>query len=109
MRIATASSPQPMHWSFPSDTRDSARPSSRPCALGTPVICSDQPALAEVVGGAGLVLPLELDAWADALEVVAARSGEMRSAGHRRADAFTTGHSGAALASAYDLAERIGR
>ena len=63
----------------------------------------------KVVGDAGLVRPLDLDAWADALDVVAARSGEMRSAGRRRAGAFTTEHSGAALAAAYDLAVRIGR
>jgi glycosyltransferase involved in cell wall biosynthesis len=78
-------------------------------ALGAPVICSDQPALAEVVGDAGLVLPLDVDAWAGALDVVAARSDEMRSAGRRRAQAFSTERSGAALATAYDLAFRIGR
>jgi glycosyltransferase involved in cell wall biosynthesis len=94
---------------FPSEYEGFGAPAAEAMALGTPVICSDQPALEEVVGDAGLVLPLELDAWADALDVVAARSGEMRSAGRRRALAFTTERSGAALAGAYDLASRIGR
>ena len=78
-------------------------------ALGTPVICSDQPALAEVVGDAGLVLPLVIDAWAPALETVAARADAMRSAGRARARAFTIERSGSALVEAYDLAFRVGR
>jgi glycosyltransferase involved in cell wall biosynthesis len=73
------------------------------------VICSDQPALAEVVGDAGLVLPFDVDAWADALDIVAARADEMRSAGRTRARFFSTERSGAELAAAYDLALRIGR
>jgi len=62
-----------------------------------------------VVGEAGLVLPLDIDAWADALDIVAARADEMCSAGRTRARAFSTERSGAELAAAYDLAVRIGR
>ena len=94
---------------FPSEYEGFGAPVVEAMALGTPVICSDQPALAEVVGDAGLVLPLEIDAWAPALEMVAARADAMRSAGRARARAFTTERSGAALVEAYDLAFRVGR
>jgi hypothetical protein len=56
------------------------------------------------VGDAGLVLPLQLDAWAGALDTVAARRDCFVDAGRRRAASFTAEASGAALASAYRLA-----
>lgn len=94
---------------FPSEYEGFGAPVVEAMSLGTPVICSDQPALAEVVGAAGLVLPLAPDAWADALDVIADRTVEMRAGGRERARAFTIERSGAALADAYDLAARIGR
>ena len=94
---------------FPSEYEGFGAPAVEAMALGVPLVCSDQPALADVVGDAGVVLPLELDAWADALDVVAARSDELRAAGRRRADDFTIERSGAALAQAYELALQVGR
>lgn len=86
---------------FPSEYEGFGAPVVEAMALGTPVICSDQPALAEVAAGAGLVLPRDPDAWADALDVIADRSGELRAAGRRRAAEFTTQRSGEALVAAY--------
>ena len=93
---------------FPSEYEGFGAPVVEAMTLGAPVICSTQPALADVVGDAGVVLPLELDAWAGALDVVAARSNELRAAGRRRAGDFTIRRSGAALAAAYDLAVQVG-
>lgn len=92
---------------FPSEYEGFGAPVVEAMALGTPVICSDQQALAEVVGTAGLVLPRDEEAWAGSLDEVARRNGELRAAGRRRAADFTAERSGAALAGAYRSA--IGR
>jgi hypothetical protein len=55
------------------------------------------------------VLPLDVEAWAGALDTVSERADAMRSAGRARARSFTVERSGAALAATYDLALRIGR
>jgi alpha-1,3-rhamnosyl/mannosyltransferase len=89
---------------FPSEYEGFGAPVVEAMALGTPVICSDQPALTEVVGDAGLVLPLEHEAWADALDHVASNRDEMRRVGRRRAAQFTAAKSGEGLAGAYRLA-----
>jgi glycosyltransferase involved in cell wall biosynthesis len=94
---------------FPSEYEGFGAPVVEAMALGTPVICADQPALVEVVGDAGLVLPRDIDAWAGALDVVAAARSSMIIAGRARAGTFTAARSGAALAAAYRLAvERAG-
>ncbi len=89
---------------FPSEYEGFGAPVVEAMALGTPVICSDQAALAEVVGDAGLVLPRTPDAWADALGDVESRRDELIAAGHRRALSYTSDASGAALADAYRAA-----
>jgi glycosyltransferase involved in cell wall biosynthesis len=94
---------------FPSEYEGFGAPVVEAMALGTPVICSDQRALAEVVGDAGLVLPLDLDAWAGALDELDGRGGTMASNGLRRAADFTIERSGAALADAYQMALGFGR
>lgn len=86
---------------FPSQYEGFGAPVVEAMALGTPVLCSDQPALAEVVADSGLVLPLDDDAWADALDRIGSDGAAMREAGFQRASDFTAEVSGVALATAY--------
>lgn len=89
---------------FPSEYEGFGAPVVEAMALGTPVICSDQAAVAEVVGDAALVLPLDVDAWSGALDHVETHQATMRAAGRRRALQFTAAKSGEGLAEAYRLA-----
>lgn len=89
---------------FPSEYEGFGAPVIEAMALGTPVICSDQAALVEVTGGAALTLPLESEAWADALDQLAVRFAEMVSAGRDRATNYTSAKSGAGLRIAYEAA-----
>ena len=92
---------------FPSEYEGFGAPVIEAMALGTPVVCSDATCLPDVVGAAGLVRPLEIDAWRGALDEVDRRRDELVAAGYERVRAFTSGVSGAALAAAY--AEVLGR
>ncbi len=94
---------------FPSQYEGFGAPVLEAMALGTPVVTSDQAALPEVAGSAALVLPLAHDAWAGALDEVAARRDELVAAGRARAAHFTTAVSAAALADAYRQAAAAGR
>jgi alpha-1,3-rhamnosyl/mannosyltransferase len=94
---------------FPSEYEGFGAPVLEAMALGTPVVCSDGGALPEVVGDAAVVRTPTLDAWADALDAVAAARDELVDRGHRRAARFTVAASGAALAAAYRRAGEEGR
>lgn len=89
---------------FPSLYEGFGAPVLEAMALGTPVIASDQACLPEVVGDAGLVLPLEPDAWGPALDHVAASRPRLVAAGRARAAAFSSRASAAALLRAYRVA-----
>jgi alpha-1,3-rhamnosyl/mannosyltransferase len=89
---------------FPSEYEGFGAPVVEAMSLDTPVIAADQPAVAEVIGNAGLVLPRDPQAWADALDIVADQRVELIAAGRQRVTEFTAAKSGAALAEAYRLA-----
>ncbi len=89
---------------FPSEYEGFGAPVIEAMALGTPVVCADRACLPEVASGAALVLPLDLDAWANALDVVAAQRAAIVVAGLERAQHFTSANSAHALRVAYGLA-----
>jgi glycosyltransferase involved in cell wall biosynthesis len=89
---------------FPSMYEGFGAPLIEAMAIGCPVVASDSTCIPAVVDGAGLVLPLDADAWADALDVVRNDRSAMIAAGHRRAEAFTARASGAELAAVYRAA-----
>jgi len=86
---------------FPSQYEGFGAPVLEAMVLGTPVVASNEAALPEVAGDAAVLRPLDIDAWAGALDEVRARRGELVVAGQVRAARFTAMASGAALAGAY--------
>lgn len=86
---------------FPSEYEGFGAPVIEAMALGTPVICSDQTSLPEVVGDAGVVIPLTRDAWGKALHTVRMRRNEFVQAGYERSRMFTAATSAEALLRAY--------
>ena len=94
---------------FPSMYEGFGAPVVEAMALGTPVIASDCASLPEVVGDAGLVLPLEESAWADALNEVGRRRAELIARGQTRSAQFTSAKSAEDLCVAYDAALTLSR
>ena len=89
---------------FPSLYEGFGAPVIEAMILGTPVIASNCASLPEVISDAGLVLPLEIDAWADALQVVDAKREKFVMAGKLRAMHYSVKNSGSDLLSAYEAA-----
>lgn len=86
---------------FPSRYEGFGAPVIEAMALGTPVVAADQTALPEVVGAAGQVVALEVDAWASAIDDAIARRGHWAALGVARAAQFSAAASGRDLADAY--------
>jgi alpha-1,3-rhamnosyl/mannosyltransferase len=89
---------------FPSEYEGFGAPAIEAMALGTPVICSDRTSLPEVVGDAGVVIPLTPEAWGKALTTVRLRRQEFVAAGYERSRMFTVATSAEALLRAYKKA-----
>jgi alpha-1,3-rhamnosyl/mannosyltransferase len=89
---------------FPSQFEGFGAPVLEAMTIGTPVVASDSTALPEVIGEAGIVLPLVEGEWASALDVVRARRAELIAAGKTRAAHFTARASAEDLICAYELA-----
>jgi glycosyltransferase involved in cell wall biosynthesis len=86
---------------FPSEYEGFGAPLIEAMALGTPIVASDRTAVPEVLGNAGLSLPLDVGAWAGALDEVARRRSELVVAGRRRVVQFTATRSAGDLLTAY--------
>jgi alpha-1,3-rhamnosyl/mannosyltransferase len=86
---------------FPSEYEGFGAPLIEAMALGTPIVASDRTAVPEVLGNAGLSLPLDVGAWAGALDEVARRRSELVGAGRRRVVQFTAARSAGDLLTAY--------
>ncbi len=91
---------------FPSEYEGFGAPVAEAMHLGVPVIASDRACLPEVVGDAGLVLPLDASRWAGALDHVERHRSELVAAGRVRAQRYTTERSAEALLHAYRVAMR---
>jgi glycosyltransferase involved in cell wall biosynthesis len=89
---------------FPSEYEGFGAPVIEAMMCATPVIASDRGSLPEVVGDAGVVAPLTVDAWNGALGTARARRDELVEAGRRRVRGFTTALSASDLVREYDLA-----
>ena len=91
---------------LPSEYEGFGAPVIEAMALGTPVVTSDRACLPEVVGDAGLVLPLDVDSWSVVPDLVEARRDELIRRGTERVGDFSIAASGRALAATYSEVAR---
>ena len=82
---------------FPSEYEGFGAPLIEAMRMGAPVIASDRASVPEVIGDAGLSLPLEKGAWSNALSRVRAERDRFVGLGYERAARYT------AVLSAHDL------
>ncbi len=88
---------------FPSEYEGFGAPLIEAMALGTPVACSDQPALREVAGPAAVIVPIGADghAWGAAVVEARRRRIDLVAAGYERLKHYSLAASGTALQAAY--------
>lgn len=89
---------------FPSQYEGFGAPLIEAMHMGTAILASNCASIPEVVGDAGIVAPLERDAWREALLQLRVQRDELIRRGHQRATYFTTALSGADLIAAYHSA-----
>lgn len=94
---------------FPSTYEGFGAPVIEAMRSGTPVICSDQGSLPEVVGTAGVVCALEADQWVRALDDVRMRREHFVASGFERAQMFTAALSATDLIAQYDAIAARGK
>ena len=87
---------------FPSEYEGFGAPIIEAMRCGTPVIGSDRASVPEVIGDAGIVAPLERDAWVRGLARVVEERATFVAAGLRRADDFTAEKSAEDLVRQYE-------
>jgi glycosyltransferase involved in cell wall biosynthesis len=72
--------------------------------MGAPIVSSDRASLPGVIGDAGLVLPLTVESWSTALDVIRERRNELVALGHSRSQLFTAALSATDLVEQYRIA-----
>ena len=89
---------------FPSQYEGFGAPLIEAMHLGTAILASNCASIPEVVGDAGVVVPLERDAWIEGLHHLRTQRDDLIQRGRQRAAYFTTALSGADLLLAYRTA-----
>ena len=89
---------------FPSEYEGFGAPVIEAMRLGTPVVASDRACLPEVVGDAGITVPLDEQSWTAALDEVVERRDDLVARGLIRAAHFTAAESARDLTAVLDAA-----